>query len=135
MLTPVYPIHLLGLLRFGRLKLPAFALHKIFERHAGNVEVLADIRNFDGVRPDLLHCHDSTLRNKGLGDDERVGMTAALQKFPLLDALLEARYRENARDKSALFGRWRCENFLVSRRPITKGFYRAFADLFEDLAD
>jgi hypothetical protein len=111
--------------------LPAFALHKIFEHHTGNAEMFADIGNFDGVGPDSLHCHDSALRNKSLGDHERVGMMSALQQLAPLDALPEMRYSENARDKCALFGRWNGKDFLVSSCPLPSGIFRAVINFIE----
>jgi len=82
--------------------------------------VLADIGNSEGVRFMLLHGHDSPLDDKGFGDDKRVGAAAALIDLLQLDILLEMLDRENARNKSAFFGRWCCEDFLVSRRPFPK---------------
>ena len=50
--------------------------------------MLADIGNFDGVRPDSLHGHDGALHHKGFSDDECVGVIAAFQELLLLDILL-----------------------------------------------
>src|SRR5262249_28656156 len=97
--------------------------------------MLADIRNFSGVRFVLLHRHDSALRDKGLGDDKRVSATAAFVKFFQIDVALEVLNGENARDKSTFFGRGRCEQLLMSHRPHPKGFYRSDDDFLVNLSD
>jgi hypothetical protein len=67
--------------RCKRLKHPSFLYHKILEGHAGDLEVLADVGNFDGVRPEAFHGHDCALRHKSFGDEKRISMIPAPQNF------------------------------------------------------
>jgi len=96
--------------------------------------MLADIGDFDGVRPDSLHGHDSALHDKGFSDDKCVGMVAAFQQLLLLYILLEVLDRENAHNKSGLFGCRHPEDFLMDLRPFPQGIWAAVVDFSENLA-
>src|SRR4030095_8542932 len=78
----------LALGKVRRLKHPFFLHHKLLEGHAGDLEVLADVGDFDGVWPDAFHCYNGALHNKSFSDEKRIGMVAAITDFLLAESFV-----------------------------------------------
>ena len=96
--------------------------------------MLADVRNLNGVGPELLHCDNGATVNGGLGNDEWIGILPAFEKFLLFDVLLEVGHAVDFRDERAFRRRRGRKQMVVLRGPRHKIIRGSVLDLAEGFA-